>query len=150
MCGTLLCHPASRIRRAEDNRPRRRPAYLRLESLARLCIKKTMAQYFHIAGPANANLGVIFAGTVPNGPNSVLWTFFYPDNITANLGTMINATIFHEALHGYTKLPDGLPPALGTPGLCQKLPGLEKQYPNCWEETVDISRWIENLVWPQP
>ena len=103
--------------------------------------KMTVAQFFKADKPN--------AATVRNGPNSPLWVFFDPATISPGDGTLNDARLFHEGLHGYTKLFDSYTPLAGN-GLCELLPGLERQYPDCPANTIRITYWIEDLVWPVP
>jgi hypothetical protein len=104
---------------------------------------KTIAQYFQAESPD--------AATEPNGPSSPLYTFFNPDpngtyTIThaGNGPTYDKAVLFHESLHGYTRLPDS---ALAPPGLCEILVPTKS---DCSSRTIDITFFIEDLAWPLP
>jgi hypothetical protein len=99
--------------------------------------EKTIAEFFQVEAPN--------AATVLNGPNSPLWTYFNRNSISAANGTRNNATIFHEALHGYTKLRDGITVGHPDKGLCEIL----NVGNGCSQNnSIPITYWIDNLVWP--
>lgn len=71
------------------------------------------------------------AGAVREGRDKPLYIFFNPKIIMINNMQQNEAMLFHEGLHGYTRLADGLPPSLGHAGLCQMLK-IDVEFPNCW------------------
>lgn len=100
-----------------------------------------MAEYFQVVSPD--------ASTEPNGPSSPLFVFFNPNvntyTITGNNGDSFKkAMVFHEGLHGYTRLPDS---NLAPHGLCEILVPSKT---DCSSRTIDITFFIEDLAWPLP
>jgi hypothetical protein len=91
------------------------------------------------------------AATVLDGPSKPLWIFFNPAEIVNDKSRVDDhlypSLMFHEALHGYTRLGDGDPLGVHGSGLCQILKIDQiPDFSSCALHTVDITTWIEDFV----
>jgi hypothetical protein len=98
--------------------------------------EKTVAAEF--AHDRAINEGVT-AATVLRGKNSPLWVFFDPQLIDGEFLHFNQAMIFHEALHGWSKIGDS--------GLCQTLKiDLIPKFQGCTGHSIQITNWLEDDI----
>jgi hypothetical protein len=91
------------------------------------------------------------AFTVPAGPDKPLWVFFDPAQINNDSSSVdphvYPSMMFHEGLHGYTKIGDADPFNVRGGGLCEILK-INLQFSECAVHTVFITDWIEDITFP--
>lgn len=78
-------------------------------------------------------------------------TFFDPSLLAGRNLTTNESTLFHESLHGFSGLGDGGAPPLTGIGLCDVLGAtpqtkIKVLYPDCWDNTGEITTWILNNI----